>query len=187
MKSNLAESSSATANANNDDARYSLRERVARLEDFMEDQRSRRMLLTPAEPMGNQSSATVRADGIGTVQSGPISYGPAPRTFKSDSLEGFKYPSAKTSFHRSPVVSLYDNHLFTKITSPPNSRYPRPGSSALQAARYELLALMPSDPDLDTLCSLSGGWWRAAPHRFRELFSLEDFLPQIGMPWFTAN
>ncbi|KAJ9609187.1 hypothetical protein H2200_006959 [Cladophialophora chaetospira] len=82
--------------------------------------------------------------------------------------------SGMSQFEPRPAISLFDNALMARSGRPTTTSLADPEPSAFYPARSELLTTLPHEPDLNTLIELSKDWWKSAPHRFPELFSIEE-------------
>ncbi|KAH0838988.1 hypothetical protein FOPE_05322 [Fonsecaea pedrosoi] len=151
---------STKADGNSEEAKYSLRERVARLEDFVQNYLSHESSFKSSN--SRQSHNTLDNH---SAYTDPRTDGGTP-TSTND-------PSASN-----PILSLFDNDIITQAYHTTHSSLAqavaRTEPPAFHPGRYELLLLLPHDPDLDTLISLSEDWWNSAPHRFPELFDREE-------------
>jgi hypothetical protein len=75
------------------------------------------------------------------------------------------------------VLNLFNNNILVQIGRTENPFVPEmPTSgtgielSTFDPTRFELLTLLPPEPDLNILVELSNNWWNVSPHRFPELF-----------------
>ncbi|OQU95502.1 Fungal Zn2-Cys6 binuclear cluster domain-containing protein [Cladophialophora immunda] len=148
------------ADGNNDGAKYSLRERVARLEDFVENYLSSESTTESPDTGRNRKR---RNSGTAYTDSTP---------------DGRARSSTNSHLEANPILSLFDNDVITRIcdATKPSLINSISGTEPLgfHPARYELLTLLPHEPDLNTLIDLSKDWWNLAPHRFPELFDREE-------------
>ncbi|KAK6384903.1 hypothetical protein LTS17_002466 [Exophiala oligosperma] len=144
---------------------YSLRERVARVEDFIETflrKQNSEVSYENSSDVGNQRTSTAEATVPGT-------------------LIGEQTGSATTKgAEDSAVLSLFNNSVIAQVDQQQSSVQTEASSltqtsSTFDPTRYELLNLLPHEPDLNTLINLSQDWWLCAPHRFPEFF--DDTVP----------
>ncbi|OAP59347.1 hypothetical protein AYL99_06645 [Fonsecaea erecta] len=150
---------STNADGKADEAKYSLRERVARLEDFVEA-----YLRNESTTKSSISERNRNLHGGRTADTDPTPDEQAPT-------------STNGRFRSNPILSLLNNGVITRTSHAAN---PSPVESAASTepsgfhpARFELLTLLPREPDLNTLIELSKDWWSSSPHRFPELFDRE--------------
>ncbi|KIX99881.1 uncharacterized protein Z520_04517 [Fonsecaea multimorphosa CBS 102226] len=167
---------STKADGNNDEAKYSLRERVARLEDFVGTYLSNESATKSSDTGRNHSQRNSRVAytgklGIVCTSRQPVLINKA----TTDSTPDGPAPTyANGHFKSNPILSLFDNDVITRAgrTAGPSliETAATTEPSGFHPARYELLILLPQEPDLNTLVELSKDWWNSAPHRFPELF-----------------
>ncbi|KIW12207.1 hypothetical protein PV08_09483 [Exophiala spinifera] len=140
-----------------DPSAYSLRERVARIEAFIESSLKGQNSVVPSEHSSDESNQRAGS---------PKDRTPGEQTELSTAR----------SAEDSAVLSLFNNSIITRVhqqqeTSIRSETLPSSQTnSTFDPTRYSLLNLLPVEPDLNTLIDLSQDWWRRAPHRFPELF-----------------
>ncbi|KAH8816442.1 hypothetical protein F5884DRAFT_747937 [Xylogone sp. PMI_703] len=129
-------------------AAYSLRERVARLEDFIESHMKN----------GNSSISGSPVDKPSVIP--PHDYNP-----RSNSTTDEK-------FEDSPVLNLFNNQFMTQIKhSETSTLLYEQQKSNFGFARQKLLSILPPETDLNSIIDLSIEWWSSSIWKFPEICS----------------
>lgn len=145
---------------------YSLRERVARLEDFIETYLLKDHMADARNHLDQQPTESHPPAVLSNPK--PTSHTRNTTAANADAVALGPTPSETTtpSTEQSPVLSLFNNHVFTQVETLTG---PVETNPSFDPARFELLNLLPHEPDLNTLVHLSLEWWNLAPYRFPEL------------------